>query len=124
MIGIYNPADGTVKAMYCHYDGYPAYNGKMLREYYSDPVTAEQLIDLGYASSLCPTVSETREAAVHQDQETVPYESVDQYMRNGHDYCGTEYLYLFDTERWFVASRYGDDQRFTDIDTILSEKAA
>jgi hypothetical protein len=49
-------ADGTVQQVYCHWDGYLAHNGKMLQEYYSNPFTLRDLIDLGDLSSLRPTI--------------------------------------------------------------------
>ena len=49
-------ADGTIGQVYCHWDGYLAYNGKMLQEYYSNPFVLRDLIDLGSLSSLCPQI--------------------------------------------------------------------
>ena len=49
-------ADGTVHQVYCHWDGYLAYNGKILQEHYSNPFILRDLIDLGDISSLKPTV--------------------------------------------------------------------
>lgn len=44
--------DGTVKQIYCHYDGYPEWNGFILEEYYKDQKKAEKLLDLGSIKSL------------------------------------------------------------------------
>ncbi len=44
--------DGSFKGIYCHYDGYLDYNGRMLLEYYNDRKTVEKLISLGDMSSL------------------------------------------------------------------------
>jgi hypothetical protein len=49
-------ADGTVEQVYCHWDGYLAYNGKILQEHYSNPFVLRDLIDLGDISSLKPTI--------------------------------------------------------------------
>ena len=49
-------ADGTVEQVYCHWDGYLGYNGRILQEHYSDPFKLRDLIDLGDISSLKPTV--------------------------------------------------------------------
>ena len=49
-------ADGTVHQVYCHWDGYLAYNGKILQEHYSNPFILRDLIDLGDISSLKPTI--------------------------------------------------------------------
>ena len=61
-------ADGTVEQVYCHWDGYLEYNGKMLLEYYSNPFILRDLIDLGDISSLKPTVG-TKHAFSHFDTE-------------------------------------------------------
>ena len=57
-------ADGTVEQVYCHWDGYLAYNGKMLQEHYSNPFVLRDLIDLGDVSSLKPTIG-TKHAFSH-----------------------------------------------------------
>lgn len=49
-------ADGTVQQVYCHWDGYPEYNGKLLLKHYSNPFILRDLIDLGDLSSLQPTI--------------------------------------------------------------------
>jgi hypothetical protein len=61
-------ADGTVEQVYCHWDGYLAYNGKILFENYSNPFILRDLIDLGDLSSLRPTVG-TKHAFSHYDTE-------------------------------------------------------
>jgi hypothetical protein len=33
----YEKPNGKVVVMYCHYDGYPEYNGRVLQEHYSHP---------------------------------------------------------------------------------------
>lgn len=45
-------ADGTIKKVYCHWDGYLSHNGKILLEHYSDPVKLLKLISKGSISSL------------------------------------------------------------------------
>jgi hypothetical protein len=57
-------ADGTVEQVYCHWDGYLAYNGKILAEHYSNPFVLRDLIDLGDISSLKSTVG-TKHAFSH-----------------------------------------------------------
>ena len=59
-------ADGTVEQVYCHWDGYLAYNGKILAEHYSNPFVLRDLIDLGDISSLKSTVG-TKHAFSHFD---------------------------------------------------------
>jgi hypothetical protein len=55
-IAIETPA-GKVRSIYCHWDGYPERNGKILFEHYSDPEKLTKLIELGAISSLAPEVS-------------------------------------------------------------------
>jgi hypothetical protein len=44
--------DGSVSSIYCHNDGYPEYNGKVLHEHYQDREKVERLIGLGDISYL------------------------------------------------------------------------
>jgi hypothetical protein len=43
------------KSVYCHWDGYPEHNGRILSEYY-DSAKANQLVALGDMSSLAPSI--------------------------------------------------------------------
>ena len=61
-------ADGTVEQVYCHWDGYLAYNGQLLLKHYSNPFVLRDLIDLGDISSLKPTVG-TKHNFSHFDTE-------------------------------------------------------
>lgn len=45
-IGMVQP-DGTVKSVYCHFDGYPSGVGITLLKNYTDPEKVKKLIDLG-----------------------------------------------------------------------------
>ena len=44
--------DGSVKSIYCHWDGYPEGVGKTLQEHYKDRKEIEKLMELGDISSL------------------------------------------------------------------------
>ena len=44
--------NGNIHAVYCHWDGYPLHNGKILMQHYADPKLAMKLIKLGDISSL------------------------------------------------------------------------
>ena len=47
----------VVKSVYCHWDGYLSYNGKLLQEHY-DSTKANQLVALGDISSLKEEIGE------------------------------------------------------------------
>ena len=55
-IGIENE-DGTVSSVYCHWDGYPSCNGKILVTHYTDREKVKELIALGSISSLKENVA-------------------------------------------------------------------
>ena len=44
--------NGDIKAIYCHWDGYPEHNGRILVEHYKDSAKVEKLIKLGALSIL------------------------------------------------------------------------
>lgn len=46
------------KSIYCHWDGYPSFNGKMLKEHYNTKEKVKQLIALGNLSILGETIGE------------------------------------------------------------------
>lgn len=43
---------GDYTGIYCHWDGYPKHVGRLLRDHYSKPAAARELIRLGDLSSL------------------------------------------------------------------------
>ena len=54
-------ADGTVKYIYCHYDGYPKHNGKILKEHYTNEAKIDALLELGDISILGPEIGEQQD---------------------------------------------------------------
>ena len=55
----YQRPNGKVVVTYCHWDGYPEYNGVMLNQHYDNQKKAEELANQGYVSSKKPTIKET-----------------------------------------------------------------
>lgn len=51
LIGLENQ-DGSINYVYCHYDGYPEYQLKMLSEHYQDRAKVAELISNGDMSQL------------------------------------------------------------------------
>lgn len=60
LIGKQN-ADGTITNIYCHFDGYPEHNGKILQEHYSTPVGVDQLMALGNLSVLAEQIGDKQD---------------------------------------------------------------
>lgn len=57
MIGMTLP-DGSIKVVYCHWDGYPSNNGVILRNHYNTVEKIEALMSLGDMSSLRENLGE------------------------------------------------------------------
>lgn len=68
-------ADGTVEQVYCHWDGYLAHNGKILRDYYSNPFILRDLIDLGDISSLGKIIGTKHPFSPHGEGDKAAYEA-------------------------------------------------
>ena len=52
-------ADGTVTSVYCHWDGYPSYNGFLLQQFYSKEEVVDELISHGNLSYLAQKIDPT-----------------------------------------------------------------
>lgn len=69
--------DGTkwYEGIYCHHDGYPSWNGRILQENYQDRKLVEELIRLGDMSSLkeklCPTAGKESEHSFDHPEKNV-----------------------------------------------------
>jgi hypothetical protein len=48
--------DNGIRSIYCHWNGFPDYNGAVLNEHYTSPEKIAQLIDLGDLSYLSDEV--------------------------------------------------------------------
>ena len=115
-------ADGTVKQVYCHWDGYLDHNGKLLLTHYSDAAKAAALVALGSISSLRAEVGEKHDfsgnegrenrwtTAYHRDRgedhDVHEFANFEAY-RNDHQYEEFEYI-LRNTGEWQVSS-YSED---------------
>lgn len=51
---------GEVKSIYCHWDGYPEHNGKILVNHYTDRAKVEALIELGDISTLAESIKKPK----------------------------------------------------------------
>ena len=74
-IGVMNE-DGTVTGIYCHWDGYPEHNGRILRDHYRTPDKIVKLIKLGDLSVLGPEIGRKHAFSPFEvpDAERVAYE--------------------------------------------------
>jgi hypothetical protein len=101
--------DGTIKAIYCHWDGYPEGVGAMLAEYYADPTKVEALLNLGDISSLLKTVEETYSASYikrgESGVEATTYKSEEEWLESARN-SDIEYLYVFEKDSYLEEYRW------------------
>jgi hypothetical protein len=107
-IATQNP-DGTITAIYCHWDGYPEGVGKTLQEHYTNPDKVAQLMALGDLSALGPEIGESNDfgnpdftvcLSYRRDREdddevdAIHFDSKREWISH---YCRwVQYAYLFD----------------------------
>lgn len=94
-----HPDTGEYASIYCHWDGYPSHNGRILLEYYQTYDEVVALISEGQLS----TLAETPEAcnSYHkwrgEDKNILISKNVD-------DHINQSYSYLFKDGQWYVTS--------------------
>lgn len=95
-------ADGTVKQIYVHWDGYLAGNGNTLLQHYKTPADVAELLSMGFASSLSETL-ETSVFYIRDRGETglsaSRYDSFDDYLTYGEF---ESYNYIMRDGVWYV----------------------
>lgn len=100
--------DGSVKSLYCHYDGHPDTVGRILAESYPTRESAEGLLELGDLSQLGESLDacdaycrdwdqawEDNRPKAHSDEEEYLMSVVTAAVR---------YVYLFRDSGWHVAA--------------------
>jgi len=118
MVGVWNAETNEVTASYVHYDGYLEGVGKTLTSFYNNNIMAKIVAKGGYLSSLEDYYEHSRAKSVHSDP-AVCFDSIQDYLANGSDYAGAEYLYLWDGEAWFYSEHYGET-KFEEVELNLS----
>ena len=124
--------NGTVTGIYCHWDGYFSYNGRILLDHYNDEARVRELISYGHLSSLGPDIGSKHDFEKaprnecnyygrdrgEKDQHARTYGSWNALLNDN----GQEYNYLFvPGEGWYV-EYYGD--RGLLVEEMLREEAA
>lgn len=89
---------GKVKSIYCHWDGYPLNNGRILLKSYTDPKKVKSLISLGDISCL--------DAEVEPKSEFAP----SRYADMSGDGKKKMVKHTFDTPQEGVVIAYGRDR--------------
>lgn len=109
--------DGSVKTIYCHWDGYIDHNGKLLKEHYYDEQKIDNLIELGNILILYKNIKPTLETHSFntpeeditisyyrdgdKDLKILHFENIDEY------FCINvfqEYNYIWIFGEWYLAN--------------------
>ena len=117
--------DGRIKAIYCHFDGYPAGVGITLAGCYATQERVEALLELGSLSSLGAKLApepgqhhsflspiDNVTVAYHRDrgeqiQPGYLYPDLTAYIKGGQDDFAAEYLYLYEDGEWSYLDLFG-----------------
>ena len=120
-----------VKSIYCHWDGYLSFNGKILQEHY-DSAKANHLVALGDMSSLRATIGEKHKFSPFDQKEL----SNEEFEKQFGDMCtfygrdrgekdtefkvaqnfetfleqcnmsGADYYYIMENDQWYCGSMH------------------
>jgi hypothetical protein len=110
-------SDGSILSVYCHWDGYPEFNGVKLVEYFNSRDAVTELIDGGDISALWTnagwnneTLPETGPLYFSSRGENCPPrldKDLNEYLSNGE-----EYWYLFTNGEWVC---YAENYKFPGV---------
>jgi hypothetical protein len=116
--------DGTVKSIYCHFDGYLSGVGRLLKEYYTTQAKVEALIELGDISALEMTPGSTVAYARDrgEDLNFKEFSSVPELFVHGYD-SGEEFIYCFTKDNIFLVNERGSNQ-INDLKVAFEEEGA
>ena len=107
--------DKSISSIYCHWDGYPEYVGKMLLNHYTTADIVTELLNLGNLSNLDKNVNPTdihtfdkpqdgvcvaygRERG-EKDQEAIVFEDLGEFEDSASN-SWADYQYLFEDGKW------------------------
>lgn len=98
--------DGTIKAIYCHFDGYPENVGAKLRINYKDQAV-DELLDPGIdLRSLPQRPGEEREEL--GDPVNRRFKSISEFLTTSNNMT-CEYAYLYQNGIWSCVNVYQDE---------------
>ena len=107
--------DKSISSIYCHWDGYPEYVGKLLLNHYTTADIVNELLKLGNLSILAENVNPTESHTFdkpqdrvcvaygrergEKDQEAIVFEDLGEFEDSAKN-SWADYQYLFDNGKW------------------------
>ena len=105
--------DGSILGVYCHYDGYPEFNGRILRDNFDTEDKVNKLIDGGDMSCTWTNAGWNNETLPESGplhytmrgeslESNAPklYKDLNEFFTRGADQCDAEYTYHFVNGEW------------------------
>jgi hypothetical protein len=106
--------DGTVRSIYCHFDGYPSHHAVILKNHYNTKVAVEELLNLGDLIGLGELIGVKHDCYDNtgdykgyckafgrdrgdEDTGALFYNNVEEFLGDGE-----EYNYLFQDNAWII----------------------
>jgi len=103
-------SDSSIMSVYCHWDGYPSFNGRVLRDHYTTVEKVRELIDGGNISALHtnagwqnetlpevgPLYYTSRGESIEQNEPRLDKDMEEFFSDN------EEYSYIFRNGNWFA----------------------
>jgi hypothetical protein len=112
----------TVVGVYCHWDGYVKGGvGQMLHENYNSESKIQELLALGYISSLCESIDATEAERVHKNYTPNKFPDIEDFEDF---YSNVDYYYIYDSvEEVWKYKRAGDEyyHRLTEVFGVFAE---
>ena len=118
-IGMVN-RDLSITSVYCHWDGYPEYNGKMLLQHYNTPAKVRKLLHKGDFSSLQENISDIQYYVDRGDEDTgAVTQNIGDFIKMCKEsWC--EYFYILRTDGTWVVSNCPDADTFRSLEEVIS----
>lgn len=113
-------SDGSISAVYCHFDGYLKGVGNELVLNHDSLNAAEELVSLGNLSSICKKVQAYARdhGAKFEHEAPMKYHDFNHYLRYVHSDIGDNgYRYIFKDGDWYV---WGKIETLTKVEAALN----
>ena len=112
-------SDNSITSVYCHFDGYPQHNGKILTTNYITQQQVDCLLTCGDMSVLGPTLDQ---CSFYKDMgeryiKAKDYETLEQFIKDGQE-VWVEYFYVFNHDFW---SCYNSDGKRIDLHETMED---